>query len=180
MILCVNRRVLHTVTIDTPAGEFTMLGDNSRLYGAGFTGDLARVMASIRALPDDVGWEIRPGTNQLLDQAVDAVKQYFEGNFEPVASFPIWQQGTPFRHQVWSTLRQTKAGQRLSYSQLADASGFPGATRAAATTCAVNSVGLFIPCHRVIRADGSIGKFGWNQQVKVDLLEHEARLARQV
>ena len=135
--------------------------------------------ASIRTLPDDVGWEIRPGTNQLLEQAVDAVKQYFEGNFEPVASFPIWQQGTPFRHQVWSTLRQTKAGQRLSYSQLADASGFPGATRAAATTCAVNSVGLFIPCHRVIRADGSIGKFGWNQQVKVDLLEHEARLARQ-
>mgnify|MGYP002752221734 FL=1 len=177
MILCVNRRVLHTVTIDTPAGEFTMLGDDSRLYGAGFTGDLARVMASIRALPDDVGWEIRPGTNHLLEQAVDAVKQYFEGNFEPVATFPIWQQGTPFRHQVWSTLRRTKAGQRLSYSQLADASGFPGATRAAATTCAVNSVGLFIPCHRVIRADGSIGKFGWNQQVKVDLLEHEARLA---
>ena len=79
--MCVNRRVLHTVTIDTPAGEFTMLGDNLRLYGAGFTGDLARVMASIRALPDDVGWEIRPGANQLLAQAVDAVKQYFGRKF---------------------------------------------------------------------------------------------------
>ena len=84
--MCVNRRVLYTVTIDTPAGEFTMLGDNSRLYGAGFTGDLAQVMASIRALPDDVGWEIRPGANQLLEQAVDAVKQYFEGNFEKTES----------------------------------------------------------------------------------------------
>ncbi|RZA13189.1 MAG: methylated-DNA--[protein]-cysteine S-methyltransferase, partial [Lysobacteraceae bacterium] len=74
---------------------------------------------------------------------------------------PIDVQGTAFQEAVWNALRAIPAGETRSYAQLAAAAGSPGAVRAAGTACGANQVAVVIPCHRVQRADGSIGGYAY-------------------
>jgi methylated-DNA-[protein]-cysteine S-methyltransferase len=67
-----------------------------------------------------------------------------------------------------------KPGQPVSYTAFAALAGRPAATRAAAQACARNAVALFVPCHRVLRSDGSLGGFRWGLHVKRWLLAHES------
>jgi methylated-DNA-[protein]-cysteine S-methyltransferase len=66
----------------------------------------------------------------------------------------------------------------VSYTELAAKAGRPEAVRAAASACARNAAALFVPCHRVLRSDGSLGGFRWGTTVKRWLLEHEASGSR--
>ncbi|MGB3953022.1 MAG: MGMT family protein, partial [Solirubrobacterales bacterium] len=65
----------------------------------------------------------------------------------------------------------------VSYATLAGMSGRPRAVRAAGTACGTNAAALFVPCHRVLRTDGTLGGFGWGLHVKESLLAHEAEHA---
>ena len=65
----------------------------------------------------------------------------------------------------------------LTYTEFARELGNPRAVRAAASVCARNPVALFVPCHRVLRSDGSMGGFAWGEAIKRDLLRREARSA---
>jgi methylated-DNA-[protein]-cysteine S-methyltransferase len=67
-----------------------------------------------------------------------------------------------------------KAGEPVTYTGFADLAGRPAAVRAAAMACARNAAALFVPCHRVLRLDGSLGGFRWGIPVKRWLLDHEA------
>ncbi|MCH5329494.1 MAG: methylated-DNA--[protein]-cysteine S-methyltransferase [Alistipes sp.] len=82
--------------------------------------------------------------------------------------------GTPFRRRVWRTLLEVRRGERLSYSQLAAAAGVPRAVRAVASAVAANPISVAIPCHRVVRNDGTIGNYHWGAGLKRLLLEAEA------
>lgn len=82
--------------------------------------------------------------------------------------------GTPFQKKVWERLRQIPEGQTLSYAQLAAEIGQPRATRAAASAVARNPISYVIPCHRVIRSDGSIHRYRWGHELKVRLLMAES------
>ena len=66
------------------------------------------------------------------------------------------------------------AGEPVSYTELAARTGNPAANRAAAQACARNAAALFVPCHRVIRTDGTLGGFRWGLPAKRWLLDHEA------
>lgn len=88
---------------------------------------------------------------------------------------PLDIQGTAFQQQVWSALATIPAGTTLSYRELAARIGRPTSIRAAANACGANPLAVIIPCHRVIRSDGSLGGYRWGIKRKKILLEREAR-----
>jgi AraC family transcriptional regulator, regulatory protein of adaptative response / methylated-DNA-[protein]-cysteine methyltransferase len=87
---------------------------------------------------------------------------------------PLDLAGTTFQIRVWEALRQIPAGETRSYSQVAAQIGAPKAARAVASACAANSAALAVPCHRVVRADGSLGGYRWGIESKAALLSAEA------
>lgn len=88
-------------------------------------------------------------------------------------------EGTPFQTTVWQALLTIPAGTTISYQELAKMIGKPKAHRAVARAVATNTIAYFIPCHRVIRADGSLGGFRWGVERKKALLEYEKGLKKE-
>jgi AraC family transcriptional regulator, regulatory protein of adaptative response / methylated-DNA-[protein]-cysteine methyltransferase len=87
---------------------------------------------------------------------------------------PLDIRGTAFQRQVWKALQEIPAGSTASYSEVAGRIGRPTAVRAVAGACAANPVALAVPCHRVVRGDGSPGGYRWGEKRKRSLLEREA------
>ncbi len=86
---------------------------------------------------------------------------------------PIDVQGTAFQEAVWRALQRIPPGETCSYAQIAAAVGRPGAVRAAGSANGANNVAVLIPCHRVIRSDGSLGGYAYGLDIKARLLERE-------
>lgn len=86
---------------------------------------------------------------------------------------PLDIRGTAFQRRVWQALRAVPPGQRLTYGELARAIGEPTAARAVAGACAANKIAVAIPCHRVVRSDGSISGYRWGVERKRELLAWE-------
>lgn len=89
------------------------------------------------------------------------------------SSLPLDIRATAFQRRVWTYLQSIPFGTTRSYSQVARAIGQPGACRAVARSCATNPVAVAIPCHRVVREDGSMGGYRWGIERKKALLEME-------
>lgn len=87
---------------------------------------------------------------------------------------PLDIRGTAFQQRVWQALRQVPAGRTVTYAELADRIGDAKAVRAVAGACAANSLAVLIPCHRVIRTDGSLSGYRWGVERKRDLLARES------
>jgi AraC family transcriptional regulator of adaptative response/methylated-DNA-[protein]-cysteine methyltransferase len=88
---------------------------------------------------------------------------------------PLDVRGTAFQQRVWQALRRIPSGRTISYGELARRIGAPTATRAVAQACGANPLAVVIPCHRVVRNDGSISGYRWGVERKRILLEREAR-----
>jgi len=88
---------------------------------------------------------------------------------------PLHVRGTAFQLKVWKTLMELKPGETVSYTELAERSGVPGSVRAAAGACARNAIAIAIPCHRVVRTDGSLSGYRWGVERKAALLARERR-----
>jgi len=86
---------------------------------------------------------------------------------------PVDVQGTAFQARVWQAIRAIPDGQTRTYTEIAHEIGHPRSIRAVAAACAANPVALAIPCHRVIRADGSLAGYAWGIEVKSQLLAAE-------
>jgi len=85
--------------------------------------------------------------------------------------------GTLFQRRVWQALRAIPAGDRVSYAEIARRIGMPTASRAVAQACGANPLAVAIPCHRVVRSDGSLSGYRWGVERKQALLDREAALA---
>ena len=111
-----------------------------------------------------------------LRDSLAGVLDYVEGK-QPHIELPLDIRGTAFQQRVWQALQQIPYGETRSYSQIAESMGQPQATRAVASAIANNHIAVVIPCHRVIRQDGSMGGYKWGLARKETLLqrEHEAR-----
>jgi AraC family transcriptional regulator of adaptative response/methylated-DNA-[protein]-cysteine methyltransferase len=94
---------------------------------------------------------------------------------ESNAALPLDIRATAFQRRVWTCLQSIPFGATRSYSQVAKAIGQPSASRAVARACAANPVAVAIPCHRVVREDGSISGYRWGVERKKTLLELERR-----
>ncbi len=115
-----------------------------------------------RLIGGDADFEAR------VAQVVGAVERPGTG-----AALPLDIRGTAFQQRVWRALRQIPAGETVTYAELADKIGDPKAVRAVAGACAANSLAVLIPCHRVIRTDGSLSGYRWGVERKRDLLMRE-------
>ncbi len=141
------------ITISTPAGPFTMTGNGVAVTAARF-GD------------DDLP------RGEVPQIALDAVKAYLDGDVGALAGVPVSQPGTAYLRHCWQTLRTLDGP--ITYTEFAQLTGKPNAVRAAAQGCARNQIALFVPCHRVLRLDGSLGGYRWGLDVKRWLLHHES------
>ncbi|MFC0704154.1 methylated-DNA--[protein]-cysteine S-methyltransferase [Marinobacter persicus] len=82
-------------------------------------------------------------------------------------------QGTSFQQEVWQAIREIPPGQTRTYTELARQLNKPKATRAVANACGANTIAVLIPCHRVVRSDGTPGGYRWGLARKKALLERE-------
>lgn len=88
---------------------------------------------------------------------------------------PLDVRGTAFQERVWQALRKIPAGATVSYADIARRIGAPQSVRAVAQACAANAIAVAIPCHRVVRTDGSLSGYRWGVERKRALLEREAK-----
>ena len=129
---------------------------------------LRRIFPNATLVEDD-GSMARP-----VAGAVAAVERPLEA-----PDLPLDVAGTAFQEAVWRELRSIPPGETRSYAQIAAAVGKPGAVRAAGSANGSNHVAVLIPCHRVVRSDGSLGGYAGGLERKRRLLEAEARSAAQ-
>ena len=94
-------------------------------------------------------------------------------------AIPLDVRGTAFQEAVWRELQRIPSGETRSYAQIAAAVGRPKATRAAGTANGANPVAVLIPCHRVIRGDGSPGGYAWGLDIKAELLAREGAYTKE-
>jgi methylated-DNA-[protein]-cysteine S-methyltransferase len=158
----------YSSTVDTPAGPFTMLATDDAVLASGWTTDTG-------ALAPLVHRDLRPRTQPQrradLGPFTKAVLAYVDGDLEAIDDVPVRQRSGEFLEHAWATLREVR--EPVTYTEFAARAGRPAAVRAAAQACARNAAALFVPCHRVLRLDGSLGGFRWGLPVKRWLLEHE-------
>lgn len=107
---------------------------------------------------------------KIVAQVIRAVEQP-----ELTLDLPLDIRGTLFQQRVWQALQQIPAGETRSYSDIAEAIGSPSAVRAVAGACAANAIAVIIPCHRVVRSDGSLSGYRWGIKRKHKLLQQEAK-----
>jgi len=121
------------------------------------------------------GQKIRGG--KTPSRISDLIAQWADGNLTVLNKIKVQQNGSPFQQECWAAMRAIKPGTTLSYAELAQETSSPGAVRAAATCCAINLVAPIIPCHRIIKSDGSLGNYGFGTSLKKKLLIHEGFIA---
>ncbi|HEX7875903.1 MAG TPA: bifunctional DNA-binding transcriptional regulator/O6-methylguanine-DNA methyltransferase Ada [Sphingobium sp.] len=115
--------------------------------------------------------EILPGDERLEEMAARVMRLIDEPG--QASDLPVDVGGTAFQQAVWAALRAIPPGETRSYGEIAAAIGKPGAVRAAGTACGDNGLAVLIPCHRVLRSDGSLGGYAYGVERKRALLERE-------
>jgi AraC family transcriptional regulator of adaptative response/methylated-DNA-[protein]-cysteine methyltransferase len=107
---------------------------------------------------------------------VREIVRHLDGS-QPILDLPTDVVATAFQRRVWEALRSIPSGTTRTYAEIARAIGQPRAIRAVARACATNPTSIVVPCHRVIRSDGSLAGYRWDMRRKKLLLERE-RAAR--
>ncbi len=110
---------------------------------------------------------------QRIPAVRHAVEAYFGGELTALDALKMRTNGTPFQRDVWAALRTIPAGETLSYRGLAERIGRPAAIRAVGLANGSNPIGVVVPCHRVIGANGSLTGYGGGMERKRWLLQHE-------
>lgn len=161
-------------TLATPDGPFTVLVDGRAVWASGWTDSSAQVVGRIRASqrPAEVA-RVEPDDPRMRSVR-EAVEAYYDGELAAPQHIEVRQFGTELQQRGWAQLRELTAGRPVSYAEFAVSLGNPGAVRAAASICARNAPALFVPCHRVLRSDGSLGGFAWGLDIKRALLQRES------
>lgn len=165
-----STRTADCATVDTHLGPFTVLVDaDGAVLASGWTADAEELRGLIHPTLRPDGLRRRASLGVVTDAVVD----YHRGDLTAIDTVPVRQHSGEFLRHAWEVLRAVPAGSPVTYTAFAARAGRPAATRAAANACARNAAALFVPCHRVIRTDGSLGGFRWGLPVKRRLLAHE-------
>ena len=170
---------IHVSRMSTIAGPLTLVVDPNVVGDRGQT-EYGAVIASGFSSIEDIAQrltpeqkeriKVEPGPPPELGQLIDA---YNNGDVDALYDVSVSQPGGPFMQQAWIAMREVKAGDTDSYTGLAVRAGRPNAVRAAGTACSNNMVAPFVPCHRILRSDGSLGGYYYGLAVKESLLAHE-------
>ena len=150
----------------TIAGPFSVIADDQgTVLRGGFTKD-----------PDDLSDGL-PGVGMFkktraIAGVTEHVDAYFDGELHALDRIRIAPQGSPRKIAAWEAMRRVPPGS-ISYREYAGFIPPPASARSAARACATNPIALIVPCHRMVRSDGTLGGYGWGLTIKERLLEHE-------
>src|SRR3954447_16994738 len=152
-------------TFDSPLGQMLIAATSKGICRLTFDDSVASLQ---RLFPRATILEDEGGLRELVEGALAAIER-------PLAmpDLPIDVAGTAFQEAVWIELRKIPAGETRSYAEIAAAIGYPKAVRAVGSANGDNHVCVLIPCHRVIRSDGSLGGYGGGIERKKKLLASE-------
>ncbi|MFD3312227.1 methylated-DNA--[protein]-cysteine S-methyltransferase [Streptomyces sp. NPDC058694] len=151
----------HTV-IDSPYGPLTLVATDGVLSGLYMTDQRHRPPEETFGDPDDTPFT---GT-------IDELRAYFAGELKEF-TVQLHLDGTPFQRSVWEQLQRIPYGETRSYGELADALGNPNASRAVGLANGKNPLGIIVPCHRVVGANGNLTGYGGGLERKRQLLDFE-------
>ena len=154
-------------TIGSPVGPITVAGRDGVLTHL-------RMDDQTHPPPDRAEWVHDP---DAFPEAVAQLEAYFAGE-RTEFDLALRLDGTAFQQTVWAALREIPYGETWSYGRLADRIGKPGAARAVGLANGRNPIGIIVPCHRVIGADGSLTGYGGGLPRKQALLELERDRSR--
>jgi methylated-DNA-[protein]-cysteine S-methyltransferase len=157
--------MMYLSSLETEVGTLTVVADGAgTLRAAGFAPAAALLVRLGCADP-----EPRPDLGRLTA----ALRAYFAGDVGALDTLPAAQDGGPFLQRAWKVMREVPAGHTISYTELAARAGSPAAVRAAGQACARNLIAPVVPCHRVLRSDGTLNGYAYGLPVKQWLLDHE-------
>ena len=153
-------------TVDTEVGGLTVVADGAgALRAAGF--GPADVLLARLGGP-------APERRDHLGRVTQTLRAYFDGDLQALDDLAATQDGGPFLRRAWKIMREVPAGETVTYTELAARAGSPTAVRAAGQACARNLIAPVVPCHRVLRSDGTLGGYAYGLPVKRWLLDHES------
>lgn len=161
--------------MSTPIGEMLVVTDREqRLRALDWQDHEARMHRLMERFYKGRPLKIADG---VMSRAMnDAFEAYFAGLLNVIDGIEVVMPGTAFQQSAWMTLRSIPAGETLSYAEQAARMGRPNSMRAVGAANGANPVGLVVPCHRVIGANGSLTGYGGGLERKRWLLRHEGAL----
>lgn len=159
--------VTKTTTLDSPVGPLTLAARDGCLTGVH--------MEDQRHAPTDTAaWQ---RDDAVFTEVARQIEAYFAGELDRF-DLPMRPVGSEFQQRVWLGLREIPYGETISYGELARRVGNARASRAVGLANGRNPIGIIVPCHRVIGADGTLTGYGGGLDRKRWLLNHERRHAR--
>ncbi len=158
---------------ETPIGEIVIVADpEGNLRAIDWTEYEERMKMLLRRHYGETGYALRPRRDPGGLSGV--LRRYFSGELTSIDALPTMTAGTAFQQSVWRVLRQIPCGETITYTELAKRIGKPAAVRAVGLANGANPIGIVVPCHRVIGANGSLTGYGGGIERKRWLLQHEA------
>jgi AraC family transcriptional regulator of adaptative response/methylated-DNA-[protein]-cysteine methyltransferase len=170
-----NAACVMTTAVETPFGPMIAGATDEGVCLLEFT-DRRMLEAQLKRLSSLLRQPMIPGEHPHLTQLREELSGYFAGTLTTF-TVPLVYRGTPFEQRVWRELTRIPYGETISYAQLAERIGAPGAQRAVGRANGMNRIAIVIPCHRVVNADGKLGGYGGGLWRKNWLLDLERRFA---
>lgn len=158
---------LSYTSFPSPIGTLWLLGDSRglmRLKIGGTEEDFLQEVVGPYGPPSPSSLSLRLPLSEL--------EAYFEGRLRHFST-SLFPRGTAFQRRVWEVVKEIPYGEVISYGEVASRMGHPRSARAVGLALAANPLPIFIPCHRVVRADGGLGGFSSGLEVKRWLLGFE-------
>jgi len=158
--------------VDSPVGPLTLVAAGGALVGLYMTEQRHRPPR------EEFGEPAGDPDGESFARAAGQLREYFDGE-RTEFDLRLALDGTAFQRRVWAALQDIPFSQTISYGQLADRIGQPSASRAVGLANGKNPVGIIVPCHRVVGADGGLTGYGGGIERKRYLLAHEQRVSGQ-
>jgi methylated-DNA-[protein]-cysteine S-methyltransferase len=161
---CHMKTLVHFDRVPSPLGVLLLASDGVALTGVWFEGQRHPPVM-------DAGWQ-RRGDVPVLGRAAVALAEYFAGT-RTQFDLPLAPSGTAFQRAVWDAIAAVPYGETIAYRELAARVGRPASVRAAGAATGRNPLSIFIPCHRIVGADGALTGYAGGLDRKRALLALE-------
>jgi len=159
----------------TPIGDMLIVADREGNLRATFwTDEEGEVRQFLER--QYLGFQIELEAEANLHALTTSIGAYFAGDLHSIDALPVQTAGTSFQREVWGALREIPCGTTISYRELARRICRPEAVRAVGAANGANPIGVVVPCHRVIGANGSLTGYGGGIERKRWLLDHERQM----
>jgi methylated-DNA-[protein]-cysteine S-methyltransferase len=155
-------------TVKVPAGTYSFLAAEGKVIAGGFDG-----FASLEKYLNDEQRKMSHKSVRTIAGVSEFLRAYADGDLRALSKIKVKQNGGEFYQKVWGKMRLIAPGKISTYQELAEKAGNPRAMRATGSACARNAIALIVPCHRVIKSDGSLGNYAYGIWSKEELLKYE-------